>query len=152
MPPATTAASSSGQPAWPADRAAAPARAIGLPLGIAFVGVATMGFNTIGIGFLPLSDLVFFALASVIGVLSLTGSDRTVTPAGSRGTSPRILVASVVIVTMGVSRASARSRRRPRSRSSSGSATSPCCGSEYSAASPSIGAASASSSWAGGSR
>jgi O-antigen ligase len=102
MPPATTAASSSGQPAWPADRAAAPSRAIGLPLGIAFVGVATMGFNTIGIGFLPLSDFVFFALASVIGVLSLTGSDRTLTPAGSRGTSPRILVASVVIVTMGV--------------------------------------------------
>jgi O-antigen ligase len=102
MPPGTTAAPSSGQPARPADRPAAPSRAIGLPLGIAFVGLATMGFNTIGIGFLPLSDFVFFALASLIGVLSLTGSDRMLTPAGARGSSPRILLASVVIVTMGV--------------------------------------------------
>jgi hypothetical protein len=81
---------------------AAPSRAIGLPLGIAFVGLATMGFNTIGFGFLPLSDFVFFALASLIGVLSLTGSDRMLTPAWARGSSPRILLASVVIVTMGV--------------------------------------------------
>ncbi|HET6953452.1 MAG TPA: O-antigen ligase family protein [Acidimicrobiales bacterium] len=69
---------------------------------LAAAGLATMGFNQIGIAFLPLSDLVFFVLAAVIWLLMLTSTDRSLTPRGARGASPRILIASVVMVTMAV--------------------------------------------------
>jgi O-antigen ligase len=89
-------------PAAPTSPAARRRERIGLPLAIAFVGMATMGFNQIGIGFLPVSDLIFFGLAVVIWMLMLTGTDTSLTPRGARGASPRILVASVVLITMGV--------------------------------------------------
>jgi O-antigen ligase len=73
-----------------------------IPLAIAFVGLATMAFNQIGIGFLPASDFIFFGLAAVIWLLMLTGTDGSLTPRGARGASPRILVASVIVVTAAV--------------------------------------------------
>jgi O-antigen ligase len=89
-------------PAAPTSPVAPRRERIGLPLAIAFVGMATMGFNRVGIGFLPVSDLIFFGLAVVIWLLMLTGTDTSLTPRGARGASPRILVASVVLITMGV--------------------------------------------------
>ena len=73
---------------------------MGLPLAIAVIGLTLMGFNTVGIGFLPLSDIVFLVVATVLGLLLLTGKLSTLASSEARRSSPRLMVATLVLLAM----------------------------------------------------
>jgi O-antigen ligase len=74
---------------------------IRLPINIAALGLALVGFNQVDVGTLPISDLVFFGVAGVIWLLMLTGRADRLAPSRFRRSSPRILMASVVLVLFG---------------------------------------------------
>ncbi len=74
---------------------------IRLPVYIGTLGIALIGFNQIDLGRLPISDFVFFGLASVLWLLMLSGRASRLAPAEFRRSSPRILAASVVLLVFG---------------------------------------------------
>jgi O-antigen ligase len=67
-------------------------------MGIALVGLALIGFNTIGIGFMPISDVVFFALAGLLWLRMLTGRASGLSAPWARRSSPRLLAATIVLL------------------------------------------------------
>jgi hypothetical protein len=68
---------------------------------ISTLGMALIGFNQVSIGSLPISDVVFFALAAYLWMLMLTGRSSRLAPVEFRRSSPRILAASIVVVVFG---------------------------------------------------
>lgn len=73
----------------------------GFALGLAAVGVMTIGFNTWRVADYTVSDMVFVAAAGIIVVRLLTGRTRDLAPAESRHSSPMVLVGSLLLLTFG---------------------------------------------------
>jgi O-Antigen ligase len=69
-------------------------------MAVAVAGLALMAFNTIGIGFMPMSDVVFFGLAGVLWLLILTGRVSSISAPATRRSSPRLLVAAIVLLVL----------------------------------------------------
>lgn len=68
---------------------------------IAVIGLTLMGFNSIRIiGFLPISDIVFFGLAALLWLLMLTGRVSRLSPPSLRTSSARLLVATIVLLVL----------------------------------------------------
>ena len=70
------------------------------PLVLAVIGLTLMGFNSIRVGFLPISDIVFFGLAALLWLLMLTGRVSRLSPPSLRGSSARLLVATIVLLAL----------------------------------------------------
>lgn len=71
---------------------------IRLPIYISALGIFLIGHNQVDVGSLPISDLVFFALAGYLWLLLLTGRSSRLAPIEFRRSSPRALAASIVLV------------------------------------------------------
>jgi hypothetical protein len=67
---------------------------------VAVAGLALIAFNTIGIGFMPMSDVVFFGLAGVLWFLMLTGRVSSISAPATRRSSPRLLAATIVVLVL----------------------------------------------------
>jgi O-Antigen ligase len=76
-------------------------RRIGVALGLAWLGLATLGFNTTRAGGLAISDLLFVACGCVVAVKLLTGRDADLASRPMRKTSPLIYVGSLLMLTAG---------------------------------------------------
>jgi len=67
---------------------------------VASGGVMLIGFNTIDLGPLPIGDMVFFGVAGLLCLLLLTGRISQLSAPGARRASPRLLVATLVLLGM----------------------------------------------------
>ena len=85
---------------WTAARP--PQIPIGLPLALGWLGMATIGLNTVRIAGYPLSDFIFLAMAGVIVVKLLVGDESGMAPARARQSSRYVLFGSIILLTAGV--------------------------------------------------
>jgi hypothetical protein len=83
-------------PAAPTRRSRA-----GAPLTLAFIGMATLGFNRSRVAGLAVSDLVFVACALLLVIKLLAGDERGLTPRSGRRMSPLVLSGTVILLTFG---------------------------------------------------
>ncbi len=67
---------------------------------VALIGLALIGFNTVGIGFLPISDVVFFGVAGLIWLMMLAGRVSSFSSPTARRSSPRLLAATMVLLAL----------------------------------------------------
>jgi hypothetical protein len=85
---------------WTAARQ--PQIPIGVPLALGWLGMATIGLNTVRIAGYPLSDFIFLAMAGVIVVKLLVGDESGMAPARARHSSRYVLLGSIILLTAGV--------------------------------------------------
>lgn len=67
---------------------------------IALIGLTLMGFNTVRFAGVPISDIVFFGLAGLLWLMMLTGRVSRLSSPTYRRSSPRLLVATVVLLSL----------------------------------------------------
>src|SRR5262245_41613534 len=75
---------------------------IGLPLALGWLGMATIGLNTVRPAGYPVSDFIFLAMVGVICVKLLVGDESGLAPARARQSSRYVLFGSVILLTAGV--------------------------------------------------
>jgi O-antigen ligase len=75
---------------------------VGLPLALGWLGMATLGLNTIRVGSLPLSDWLFFVCGAVIVGKLLLGDNRGLAPARARGSAQLVKIGTILLLTAGV--------------------------------------------------
>ncbi len=73
----------------------------GLALQLAFLGMATLGFNRTRVAGLALSDLLFMACGLVVVVKLLVGDTRDLAASAARRVSPLVLAGTIVLLTFG---------------------------------------------------
>jgi hypothetical protein len=73
----------------------------GLALQLAFLGMATLGFNRTRVAGLAVSDLLFMACGLVVVIKLLAGDTRDLAAPSARRTSSLVLVGAVLLLTFG---------------------------------------------------
>lgn len=74
----------------------------GMPLALAFIGTAAIGFNTLRVAGGPLADVIFVGAACAIAAKLLMGDTRHLATADARRAPPQFVVASLLLLTAGV--------------------------------------------------
>jgi hypothetical protein len=72
-----------------------------VPLTLAFLGMATLGFNRSRLAGLAVSDLLFVACAMVLVAKLLVGDERGLAARSSRRMSPLVMAGTVILLTFG---------------------------------------------------